>query len=65
MGSISKHERCTYGAMKCINQAKSMHYAILLAPTRQDEMLCKCKYYRAVRHANKYLELAKYYGGMR
>jgi hypothetical protein len=40
-----------------------MHYAIILAPTVQDAEVCKRKYRRAVKHANRFIELANYYGG--
>lgn len=63
MRSISKTERCIEAAKKCVNQATSMHYAILLASSKKDEEVCKRKYYRAVKHANKFIELANYYGG--
>ena len=65
MRSMSKYEHCIETAKKCVNQALSMHYAIILAPTRHDKEVCKRKYNRAVKHSNKYLELAKYYGGIR
>jgi len=63
MRSISKSEHCIECARKCINQAKSMHYAIILAPTVQDAEVCERKYRRAIKHANRFIELANYYGG--
>lgn len=63
MRSISKSVHCIECARKCANQAKSMHYAIILAPTVHDAEVCKRKYRRAVKHANRFIELANYYGG--
>lgn len=63
MRSISKAERCIEAAKKCVNQATSMSYAILLAPSEKDEEVCKRKYDRAVKHAYKLMKLANYYGG--
>jgi len=63
MISISKSEHCIECARKCTNQAKSMHYAIILAPTVQDAEVCERKYRRAIKHANRFIDLANYYGG--
>lgn len=40
-----------------------MLYANMLAPTVADAEVCHRKYKRAVKHANKYVDLANYYGG--
>lgn len=63
MRSISKSEHCLECAKKCKNQAMSMHFAIMLAPTKADYDLCTRKFKRAVKHAYKYIDLANYYGG--
>lgn len=63
MRSISKFEHCLEFAKKCRNQARSMHFAIMLAPTKADYDLCTRKFSRAVKHGYKYIELANYYGG--
>lgn len=63
MRSISKWEHCLECASKCANQARSMLYANTLAPTVADAEVCHRKYKRAVKHAQKYIKLANYYGG--
>jgi hypothetical protein len=63
MKSISKFEHCLECAKKCRNQAVSMHFAIMLAPTKADYDLCTRRYNRAIKHVKKYAELLKYYGG--
>lgn len=63
MRSISKFEHCLECAEKCMNQAESMYFAIMLAPTKADHDLCTRKFNRAVNHASKYIKLANYYGG--
>lgn len=65
MRSISKSERCFEAAKKRVNQATSMHYAIILAPSKKDKEVCKRKYDRAVKHAYKLTKLGYYYGGNR
>ncbi len=63
MRSISKCEHCMERAEKCLRQADSMSYAVIMAPTYMDFELCIRKHRRAMKHYNKYIELANYYGG--
>jgi hypothetical protein len=63
MRSISKSEHCLECAKKCKSQAESMHFAIMLAPTKADYDLCTRKFNRAIKHGKKYVELLNYYGG--
>lgn len=63
MRSVSKLEHCIECASKCANQARSMLYSNMLAPIVADAEVCHRKYKRAVKHANRFIELANYYGG--
>lgn len=65
MINLKKVDHCIEMAKKCKNQAISMHFAIMLAPTKADYDLCTRKFERAVRHAAKYISLMEYYGGVR
>lgn len=65
MRNISKYEHCKECAAKCLNQASSMSYAVIMAPSPIDFEHCVRKHRRAVRHYLTYKKLMAYYGGNR
>ena len=65
MRDSKKQAHCAEMAKKCISQAHCYSFCTLLAPTLDDSDYAYRKYRRAVRHAEKYISLFKYYGGSR
>lgn len=65
MRSISKYEHCKERAAKCLSLATSMMYASMLAPSKEDFDTCMRRQNRHFKHCKKYLNLARYYGGIR
>ena len=65
MRDSRKQAHCAEMAKKCISQAHCYSFCTLLAPTIGDSDYAYRKYRRAVRHAEKYIALFKFYGGTR
>lgn len=65
MRDSKKFNHCAVMAKKCVAQAECYTLCEFLAPTLDDSNYARRKYKRAIRHAEKYISLMDYYGGVK